>query len=133
MESDASTTSSSANNDEYIGEGNFTEKSETWSLGCCLYYLVTKMDPFEGQSVKETKLNIQNLKLNRPKEPIDPVINSIIMKCLERDPYKRVDVKGLIRYQDSLEVVNYGDTVSLQDFQRIYAESLRRSEVVERV
>jgi hypothetical protein len=38
------------------------------------------------------------------------------MKCLERDPYKRVDVKGLIRYQDSLEVVNYGDTVSLQDF-----------------
>jgi serine/threonine protein kinase len=39
---------SSANNDEYIGEGNFTEKSETWSLGCCLYYLVTKMDPFEG-------------------------------------------------------------------------------------
>lgn len=133
MECDASTTSSSVNNDDYIGEGNFTEKSETWSLGCCLYYLVTKMDPFEGQSVKETKLNIQNLKLNRPKEPIDPVVNSIIMKCLERDPAKRVDVKGLIRYQDSLEVVNFGDTVSLQDFERIYAESLRRSEVVERV
>jgi serine/threonine protein kinase len=45
-------------NDDFVGEGNFTEKAETWSLGCCLYYLVTKMDPFEGASVRETKVNI---------------------------------------------------------------------------
>lgn len=45
-------------NNEFVGEGNFTEKAETWALGCCLYYLVTKMDPFEGASVRETKVNI---------------------------------------------------------------------------
>jgi hypothetical protein len=50
------------------------------------------------------------------------------MKILERDPFKRVDDKGLIRYHDSLEVVNYGDTVSLQDFWKIYEESLRGSD-----
>lgn len=55
------------------------------------------------------------------------------MKCFERDPAKRLDVKGLIRYQDSLEVVNYGETVSLENFEQIYALTLRKSEVVERV
>ena len=27
-------------------------KIDTWSLGCCLYYLVTKQDPFNGASIK---------------------------------------------------------------------------------
>lgn len=132
-ESEMAGSLNSTADDDYVGEGNFTEKSETWSLGCCLYYLVTKMDPFEGASVKETKQNIQKLKLNRPSEPLDPVVNSIVMKCFERDPAKRVDVKGLIRFQDSIEVVNYGDTISLLDFERVYAESLAKSEVQNRV
>ena len=89
-EQSINSSNSTFENDDYVGEGNFTEKAETWSLGCCLYYLVTKMDPFEGASVKETKQNILKLKLNRPKEPIDPVVNSIIMKCFERDPAKRL-------------------------------------------
>lgn len=28
----------------------FTSKVDIWSLGCCLYYLCTKKDPFEGRS-----------------------------------------------------------------------------------
>ena len=56
------------------GNGTFTEKAETWALGCCLFYLVTKMDPFEGANVRETKQKILNSKLNQPKEPIDPVV-----------------------------------------------------------
>lgn len=55
-------------------EARFTEKAETWALGCCLYYLVTKIDPFEGATVKETKQNIIRLKLNPSNEPIDPII-----------------------------------------------------------
>ena len=32
---------------ELITEGqNFGVNSDTWSLGCCLYYIVTKQDPF---------------------------------------------------------------------------------------
>ena len=45
------------------------------------------------------------------------------MKCFERDPAKRLDVAGIVRYQDSLEIVNYGDTVSLKNFEKIYADS----------
>lgn len=70
--------------------------------------------------------------MNRPKDPIDPVVNSIIMKCFERDPIKRLDVKGIIKYQDSLEMITYGDYVSQNNFEKILAESQIRSEVVQR-
>ena len=56
-------------------ERQYTEKAETWSLGCCLYYLASKVDPFEGATVKDTKQNILKLKLNIPNKPIDPVVN----------------------------------------------------------
>ena len=51
------------------------------------------------------------------------MVNSIIMKCFERDPAKRLDVKGIIKYQDSLEMINYGDYVSQLRFEKILAMS----------
>lgn len=51
---------------EFIYERtDFKENSDTWSLGCCLYYLVTKQDPFEGRSVQETKKNILCLRIDK--------------------------------------------------------------------
>lgn len=38
--------------------------SDTWSLGCCLYYLVTKQDPFQARTVEETKAMIMSLRLD---------------------------------------------------------------------
>jgi len=38
--------------------------SDTWSLGCCLYSLVTKKDPFYGRSIQETKHYISNLQVD---------------------------------------------------------------------
>lgn len=29
---------------------HFSPKVDVWSLGCCLFYLCTKRDPFEGRS-----------------------------------------------------------------------------------
>jgi hypothetical protein len=45
------------------------------------------------------------------------------MKCFERDPAKRLDVKGIIKFQDSLEMLNYGDYVSQVRFEKILANS----------
>lgn len=65
-----------------------------------MYQMVTKLDPFEGANLKETKKNIMNFKINQPQEMIDPMISCIIKKCFERDPNKRLDVAGLIKFLD---------------------------------
>ena len=40
---------------------NFSNKVDVWSLGCCIYYLYQKKDPFEGKNTNETKKNILNI------------------------------------------------------------------------
>ena len=50
---------------------------------------------------------------------VDPMINWIIMKCFERDPNKRLDATGLIKFMDSLEMVYYNDTLSLKEFTQV--------------
>jgi serine/threonine protein kinase len=36
---------------ELVVENEFFDgKVDVWSLGCCLFYLVTKKDPFEGSN-----------------------------------------------------------------------------------
>jgi serine/threonine protein kinase len=62
--------------------------------------MVTKLDPFEGINLKETKKNIRNLKINQPEDMVDPMISCILMKCFERDKNKRLDVAGLIKFLD---------------------------------
>jgi serine/threonine protein kinase len=43
----------------------FDSNIDTWALGCSLYYLVTKQDPFLGQTVEETKNNILKLQIDK--------------------------------------------------------------------
>jgi serine/threonine protein kinase len=42
----------------------FSPKVDVWGLGCCLYYLIMKRDPFDGKDPREIKQNIMNLKVD---------------------------------------------------------------------
>lgn len=102
---------------EFIHErSDFRENSDTWSLGCCLYYLVTKMDPFEGRSVPETKKNILTLRLDRHNglAQHDKIFHTLIYKCLERDPSRRITPAQLLQFQDDIEQQLFGVTLSRQ-------------------
>ena len=44
---------------EHNTESSVSQKIDVWSLGCCLYYLVTKKDPFDGSNPVEIKNNIR--------------------------------------------------------------------------
>jgi serine/threonine protein kinase len=41
-----------------------TEKVDIWALGCCLYFLAVKRDPFEAATPDEIKRNIRNLQID---------------------------------------------------------------------
>jgi serine/threonine protein kinase len=42
-----------------------TPKVDVWSLGCCLYYLITKRDPFDGKDPVQIKYFIKTGRIDR--------------------------------------------------------------------
>lgn len=68
---------------------NFTNKVDTWSLGCCIYFMLAKKDPFDGRSPQETKFNILNHQFDRcmnldkfcTEKLTDPLLSNILMNC----------------------------------------------------
>lgn len=41
----------------------FTNKVDIWALGCSLYFMIHKKDPFDGKDPNEIKRKILNFKL----------------------------------------------------------------------
>jgi len=83
---------------------DFCEKVDTWSFGCCIYYLITKKDPFEGKSPHDTKTNIMNLKFDRftglkkfSNDRIQsPVLKKVFENTLEFNDYHRYSFKKIL-------------------------------------
>jgi NIMA (never in mitosis gene a)-related kinase len=90
----------------------FSAKVDIWSLGCCLYYLCTKKDPFEGRNPQEIKQNIMMGRLERYPSKFDHILKNLIHKCLEKDEAKRLSAREMLDYQDSLELETYGEVRS---------------------
>ena len=95
---------------EHGSEKNLTQKVDVWSLGCCLYYLVAKRDPFDGQSPIEIKSNIRTGKLDKGPlvdkddqgQPRHPIIQNLLKACLTVDFDKRPSSKELLDLLDKL-------------------------------
>jgi serine/threonine protein kinase len=64
----------------------FSHKVDVWSLGCALYYLIIKKDPFDGPDPNEIKRNILNLTLDANQYNMIPMfLRPIIEACLILD------------------------------------------------
>jgi serine/threonine protein kinase len=95
-----------------------TTKADTWSLGCCLYYLVTKKDPFYGATVSLTKENILNLEIDSSDElrKHHKIFAKLIYKCLTVNQSKRLTSTELLQFQDHLEMLEFNVAVSHHHF-----------------
>ena len=90
----------------------FTPKVDIWSLGCCLYYLCTKKDPFEGRNPQEVKQNIMMGRVG--KGVVDGIVKVVMDKCLEKDEDKRMGAREMLEYLDQVEMEVYGEVRSAE-------------------
>lgn len=89
-------------------KANFTEKVDIWSLGCCIYYIVAKKDPFDGKTPYETKQNILNLQFFKQmkikrycQEKVDDhLVSQILMDTLSLKVFNRPSCCQIIKLID---------------------------------
>src|SRR5271155_4449356 len=77
---------------EQLSGGEITPKSDLYSLGLVLYEIFTGKRPYEAVTIEEMA------RLREKSEPaapsthlkdIDPLVERVMLRCLERDPSKR--------------------------------------------
>lgn len=77
---------------EQISGGEITPQSDLYSIGLVLYEVFTGKRPFDAKTfdemVRQREKSTPTLPSQYVKE-IDPLVERVIMRCLERDPSKR--------------------------------------------
>jgi hypothetical protein len=77
---------------EQLAGDEVTQKSDIYSLGLVLYEIFTGKRAFEGTTLAEL---VRRRELSTPTRPshivkeIDPLVERVILRCLEKDPAKR--------------------------------------------
>jgi len=77
---------------EQLHGGEVTHKSDLYSLGLILFEMFTGRRKFEGRSVAEIRRLHESAdpsSISRETKSIDPVIQQVVLRCLEHDPSER--------------------------------------------
>ena len=110
---------------EQINNRAKDERTDIWQIGVILYEFITGEMPFRGDSMIDIAMNIAT---KDPKSPVEinpetKVLESVVMKCLQKDPAKRY--QSVLELQKDLGMYlreNYSEllktSVSVQDYNR---------------
>lgn len=90
------------------GDALVDRRADVWGLGATLYWLLSGSFPIRGHSPMELLLNVASsepVPLGTATENVPRDLQTIVMKCLERDPARRYDsaralAEDLARFMD---------------------------------
>jgi serine/threonine protein kinase/Tol biopolymer transport system component len=91
--------------------GQATDKrSDIWSFGCVLYEMLTATIPFKGETISDTLANILQTEPNWQTLPqsIPANIQSLLRRCLEKEPHRRLRDIGDAGIEISETLSNFG-------------------------
>lgn len=112
--------------EQTMGEtDHIDERSDVYSLGSILYFLLTGYSPFEGSSIEEIRKQIASHSLIRPRQRDSRIKRSIEAICLKAMSEERAS-----RYQDvqelSTDIASYLDDLPVQAYRENLFERLGR-------
>jgi len=82
---------------------NFSCKVDIWALGCCLFFLVAKKDPFDDRSPHLIKANIFNGLIEKsPSSSVPFLFRSLLETCLNTSEYLRPSASQILSLVDSM-------------------------------
>lgn len=70
-----------------LEKNSFSEKIDIWALGCCIYFIFNKCDPFDGKDPQVIKQKILNFNMNQASsenglDAKKTAIRQLIQACL---------------------------------------------------
>ena len=82
---------------EMISGVGHDDKLDIWCIGVLMFELLTGKTPFSGNNTKELNINIQQLKINWPRD-INLDGKNIITKILKLNPLERISLEDMLKH-----------------------------------
>ena len=91
---------------------------DIWSLGCCIYQMMTLRVPYEARSMSELKHKIKTLPVPPISEGYSQDLKSAVLKCLIKAPGARPSAESLLNNPIILSKIAELGFVDEEDFSK---------------
>jgi len=98
---------------ETIERGQSSVRSDLWSFGVLLYEMCSGHRPFRGQDLGELQTAIRHDEPPPLPVRISPTLQSVVHRCLEKDPAMRYGLAGEVRA--ALEIAQHDSSVRVAE------------------
>ena len=97
-----------------------TDRSDIYSLGCVAYWALTGRNVIKSKKIMQILLDHVKVQPNPPSAVCDLDIpaemDTVIMKCLEKDPEKRFNARELWSFLDNIQLQDVWNATSAEEW-----------------